>query len=388
MHTPKQTSKRCEASTRLSYPTVRLLLGIVYVGSIVLAAIALLVVDLSGNVVLRTWDARYGMFTGVGLLVAIVTLLALPFDLIGGYLLPKAFGRDVPTFPRFVVGLLKGTFNHAGYLWLAGSGYLLAATLGGWALIPVVAAVLIGLQIVFQQTIARLVGNLGESSSASEEPGGLPISELSSRETSFSGGIVGWPGLDRIVVAGNLKHLGPRLYELFVKRRVVAVELGLRRRGVVLALLWNLAGVIGAAYFSGLSGETLAELIDFACLGTLWSFVGLLILPSLTRNAVAAIDRQMLAMGYARKDLEELARATCDWQDGENERSQAVETIFHPQPSLKNRMDSLEDATSMWSAWNAARMTLYLSWSGLGLLSRAVHSNAGRPDLWAMGAVD
>jgi hypothetical protein len=35
-------------------------------------------------------------------------------------------------------------------------------------------------------------------------------------------------------------------------------------------------------------------------------------------------------------------------------------------------------------AWHAARTTLFLSWAGFGLLSRAVHCNSGRPEPWAL----
>ena len=33
-------------------------------------------------------------------------------------------------------------------------------------------------------------------------------------------------------------------------------------------------------------------------------------------------------------------------------------------------------------AWHLARTALYLSHAGLSLLPRAVHCNAGRPELW------
>lgn len=389
MNTAEQTNTDFAVPSPLSYPAARLRLGIAYVGVIVLAAIILLMVDLPGSVLIQTLEARFSVFAGVGLLIGLWTLLSLPFDLIGGYLMPRAFKREVGSFSRRLAILVRGAFCHAGFLWMVSAGYLLAAHVGGWALVPVVAVVFLIQQIAGQKSFARLVGDLSESKNAPVESRVVPISFASSREASFSGGIVGWPGNDRIVVAEEWRQkLEPRLYELFVGRRIAAVELGLRRRGVVISFLWNMVGIFGASYLSGLSGGSLAELLDFACITTLWSFAGLLLLPGPTRNAVAAIDRQMLAMGYTREDLAELARVTSDWQDGEKQRPQAVEAIFHPQPSLENRMAALEDGSSGWAAWNVARTTLYLSWSGLGLLSRAVHSNAGRPDLWAMGAVD
>ena len=35
-------------------------------------------------------------------------------------------------------------------------------------------------------------------------------------------------------------------------------------------------------------------------------------------------------------------------------------------------------------AWHEARTALFLSWAGLGFLSRALHCGAGRPELWVL----
>jgi hypothetical protein len=64
-----------------------------------------------------------------------------------------------------------------------------------------------------------------------------------------------------------------------------------------------------------------------------------------------------------------------------------IESIFHPVPSLSNRR-ALSTRTYPPIAWHAARMTLFLSWGCAGLLSRAVHCNVGRPELWVMLPTD
>ncbi|MGB0583041.1 MAG: hypothetical protein ACPGVU_25435, partial [Limisphaerales bacterium] len=291
MNTAEQTSPAFAVAPTFYYPAARLRLGIVYVGFIVLSAVVLLSVDLEGSGLIQSLETHVGVFAGVGLLIGTVTLLTLPCDLIGGYWMPKAYHREVSSWSRSSALLLRGAFTHAGFLWMVSAGYLMAAQFGGWALVPFVAVVFLVQQIFGQKSFARLVGGVAESKSVPGESRVWPISFESSCEPSFSGGIVGWPGNDCIVVAEEWRQkLKPQLYELFVGRRIAAVELGLRRRGVAIALVWNLVGVLVAAYFSGLSGASLAELIDFACITTLWSFAGLLFLPSLTRNAVAAID--------------------------------------------------------------------------------------------------
>ena len=63
-------------------------------------------------------------------------------------------------------------------------------------------------------------------------------------------------------------------------------------------------------------------------------------------------------------------------------------TVFHPIPSVEARLERMRSSggarplAGRLAGWHAARMALYLSWAGLGLLGRAVHCNCGRPDAW------
>ncbi|MBX9723333.1 MAG: hypothetical protein K2X81_18155 [Candidatus Obscuribacterales bacterium] len=51
-------------------------------------------------------------------------------------------------------------------------------------------------------------------------------------------------------------------------------------------------------------------------------------------------------------------------------------------------MTALESAARKRGAWHLARYAIWLSLAGLGLLGRAVHCNAGKPDLWCMLPAD
>ena len=72
--------------------------------------------------------------------------------------------------------------------------------------------------------------------------------------------------------------------------------------------------------------------------------------------------------------------------DGEHARKPWVEKIFHPTPSTLNRAQKAR--RYRWAPWHIARTMLYLSWFSGGLLSRSVHCNVGRPDLWVMTPTD
>ncbi len=61
---------------------------------------------------------------------------------------------------------------------------------------------------------------------------------------------------------------------------------------------------------------------------TLWSFLGLLVLPTPSRRGVADVDRNLLETGCDRDDLERTIRLLDDLQDRERQRPPVIETIF------------------------------------------------------------
>jgi len=119
---------------------------------------------------------------------------------------------------------------------------------------------------------------------------------------------------------------------------------------------------------------------------TLWSFLGVLVLPSLSRPAVLAADA-FASRTHDPALVGETISMLDQWQDDEPERDARVETVFHPVPSRGARLRALavsSTSASSPAAWHATRMMLYLSWAGLGGLARAVHCNVGRPPVWVM----
>ena len=148
---------------------------------------------------------------------------------------------------------------------------------------------------------------------------------------------------------------------------------------------WVLIGFVAAAHLPGAGGCTVAELVATCCGFTCWSFLGLLILPTVSRQAAYTIDRQVLELGLSQEALGDVMLVLNTLQAEESERPAWIEAIFHPVPCSENRKQARRGSPG---AWHAARMMLFLSWSCLGLLSRAVHCNAGRPELWVLLPTD
>jgi hypothetical protein len=131
---------------------------------------------------------------------------------------------------------------------------------------------------------------------------------------------------------------------------------------------------------------TAGGVLVFAAVFTLWSFVGLLVLPTLSRRASLAVDGRLVDRGIDPLDLGRLASRLDAMQDGEPSRPGWIESIFHPIPSVSSRGPSTR--RNPLAAWDIARTASFLGIAGLSPLGRAVHCNSGRPSLWVYLPID
>lgn len=311
----------------ITYARARLYLGITGVGTGVGIAIAGLALD---------WPAQLaGTGNGLARLLAGYVLLSLPFDLLGGYVLPRWFGRPTPALIVYLAGLFRAQVLHAGFLWLAATAILASGQGAGLRGVLAVASLGMALLLLGRPLVATLIAGQRRKS------------------------------------------------EMSAFRLRAAAQNGSRLRGILVACGWNLAGIAAAAWATGADLTQEAGVITLAFGFSLWSFLGLLLLPSVSRPAVLATDQALLARGITRAALESYIVQTDRELDDEPDRAKWIERIFHPIPSVAVRLAALERRTDPgWGADEAARLTLYLSWASLGLLSRAVHCNSGKPEYW------
>ena len=128
------TSQFASGEITMSYARARLYLGISCVGMwVTLSAVALLfglperVLSLSA-----TWS-----LADVGQLIAVIfiyTALQGAFDLFGGFVLPKEYGRYTPSLPKFLGHWFRGAALHGAILLAVGLALLTAARWGSLAL--------------------------------------------------------------------------------------------------------------------------------------------------------------------------------------------------------------------------------------------------------------
>lgn len=383
-----------------TYARARLWTGVLGVGTVVTAATAMLVTGLPQRLFGGAAGGEGAAGAAAGLLAsdaltlaacfAVAALAMLPFDVAGGLLLPRRHGRPAPTAARFAVSWLRGV-TVLGAVWtLAGLAVLAAGRAGGR---PAAVAAIAGLALallLLQEPLARLVGGLRRAASG-PEPGVLL---LRGSDPGFTGGFAGLRGT-LVVPEHWTRALDPEVLGLLLERRRRIHRSGAWAASVALAVAWNAGGFALASLLPGAGVTTLAGLLTAALGFTLWTFLGLLLLPTVSRRATRAADAAVAVDAASRARLEDAVAALDELQDGEPERAPAVEGVFHPVPSAGNRLRALSGAAQesgpalapegppAVGAWHLARTALYLSWAGLSLLPRAVHCNAGRPELWA-----
>lgn len=387
--------------TAVTYARARLYLGISGVGFWVVASVLALITGLP-NLLFPTLDTDPNETAGRLLIVIMLyNLLSLPFDLLGGYILPRRFNRPAPeNLISYFAGWLRAALVQAVILLGVGMLFITAGKQSGSRiLVAFLALVVMLIQVAAQGWIARLAGSftpvtadLSAAGKALKHWGlALPdsITVGRSRDVGFVGGLAGLPGLETLIVpAAWVQNLSPEQLAAQIARRIGSIQTGGRERGVYLAALWNLIGFYIAISLAGTEAIISARgLFTAALIFNLWSFLGLLVLPSLSRPGVYEADRFALKAGAPVPTLTEVIETLDKQQDDEPSRNRWIETIFHPIPSVENRIARLHhrhERRRHWGGWHGARMALYLSWGCLGMLGRAVHCNSGRPELWVL----
>lgn len=376
----------------MTYARQRLWLGITGVGGTVLLCAVALLLDLPHRLVHPLADQTFGAAVSwIALAWMLHAALLLPVDVAGGLLVVK----ERQSVLSWITGWLRGVTVQ--WLWFALATALLLRT-GQQFGASIAAIVFLLLQVVLisrQGLLAWMVGGVSlrdaspELQAAASRSGitARSLCEVGSTDPSFVGAWTGTGAQHLWVPARWVKSLSPDQLAAALARRAGVRALGLRRRGVLVALAWNTVGFVLATVAPRADIVTAPGFVTMLCWFTLWSFVGVLVLPSLSRPAVLSADRfalQQHDIAVVTSTITQLDR----WQDDEAERGEKVETIFHPVPARGARLRALagamDGAGGADGAWHATRMMLFLSWAGIGGLSRAVHCNVGRPALWVM----
>jgi hypothetical protein len=391
-----------DATVIPGYGRARLWLGISAVGTMVTLATLVLVFGIPT----RFQPAINGNFgsqvTGLLLFFLIYTLIQIPFDFLGGYWLLKRFGRSHPSLGTFVTSLIRGVVSHGALLFITALLIMVASRYAGVAGTVIVGMAISFFLLRFRVPIASIVSPMALVSEPavaalqSQQPNGrqpngrqLDVMNVESSDEGFTGGIVGvLHPRSQLFPTRWREVLGTEGFQLAVSRRTLAMKTGSWLRGRLVALSFTAVGLlVSSLLVDSTQLGTAWGTIQFSLWFSLWSFLGLLTLPTLSRRGVMEIDERAQADGHSVPLMRVVTERLDRLQDGETSRPSLIETIFHPVPSVENRLDGPR-SHQVTGYWDAARTTIYLSLAGLGLLGRAVHCNCGRPALWVFLPTD
>jgi len=395
----QKASKSAEASnlpdqsmTIPGYGRARLWLGISAVGTIVTLATLVLALGAPAKIQAAI-DANTGtQVVGLFLFLLIYMAIQFPFDFMGGYWLPKRFGRSHLPLGTYLASLFRGTVVHGALMFGAAVLIMIAGRYAGIAG-TVTAGLAISLILLrFRVRIAVIMSQLSlvrNSGAMTPYLDQLEVISVESTDEGFTGGIEGvLRPHNQLLPLKWREVLGHDGYQLAATRRTLAIKTGSWKRGRMVALLFTTVGLliaalaVGSAQLGSASGT-----IQLSLWFTLWSFLGLLTLPTLSRRGVIEIDEQAQAAGHPTSLIRVNTEILDRLQDGEPMRPSWIETIFHPVPSVENRLEGPRSHYVV-GFWDAARTSIYLSLAGVGLLGRAVHCNCGRPSLWVFLPTD
>lgn len=345
-------------------------------------------------------DAALFSWGDVGQLMLITAAFAAwlaPFDFLGGFLLPNHFGRSKESLKNWFGRYLYAVVGQASLFVLFSICILSAGRLFGFGgvLMVLFCATLVCFLLRHYLLTTREVKTLATTDKLQEALTLIQswdvfvpkVMVVEHRDIGFTGGVVGFGNNAQIVVPRLwLDQMSVSELATAIARRAVAIDTGGYTTGLFFSLIWNVGGFVLCTFLPGANLVSVAGLLTVICGFTLWSFVGLLTLPTLSRKASLQIDRTLMKLGAPPQLIAATAMSQDEFQDGERDRPKWIETIFHPVPNVASRNEAT--VSKGVPIWNVARTTLFFSWACIGLLSRAVHCNVGRPELWTMLPTD
>ena len=379
----------------MTYARSRLILGMSTVGTVVSGCLAVLGFELYRNFETVILESAVSQAIAVAIILAIVFTVLLPFDILGGFILPTKFSKSKTTFERwFISYLLAVTAQFCSYIVLGVLIVNLAScspVIGtfGFAVLSIFVLRIRNMMIKWKiKPHKRFDGVLKEAEELAKS--WLPISDqiyiVEREDIGYTGGIIGFGRRSKILIPRRWLSFGVDVLATIIARRQIAISSYSHTIGILLALACNIVGFLCANLLTSSPINSLAWVIEFISWFNLWTFFSLLMLPTFSRSASSLVDDRLVSLKVPRALVVHAAEAMNGLQDNERARSMLVETIFHPIPSVERR--SHERPLVPLKTWQVARSSLFVSWTGLSFLARAVHCNVGRPDLWLLPPSD
>lgn len=380
----KPSSDLPQTQILISHARARLLVGMIGVGAIVCACFIGLMAFSLTNATCKDLRADLPIIS-ILLLYLFYLVLQSTADICGGVIIPLVFQKQSEGVLQLVRHLCLGAIRH-GVLNIATLGTLVSGSILFGRLGLLIAGVVnIAVLLLFQRYLFQLVS--WTKLEKTHEKITLVSSGL---DSGFTGAVV--DSINGTILLLPFTAIGVD-YEYKTLRLKALRVLQSKSTRIILSTLTNSFGCIMALYYlSHYQSLPVRDVILYSLCTTLWSFALLIVLPVLNRQAVFSIDRELIDSGLKYSEFERAVRIEDSRGEDEYSRSTLVQSVFYPIPAPETRLKQVTTTLRFSRFWIAfhqiARRSLYASLGCGGFLSRSVHCNVGRPELWIIAPSD
>ena len=306
-------------------------------------------------------------------------LISIPVDIIAGKILPERLGMYRMIFEgwwkKWLRAIAVQTLFFAlmgGWLLLMGDTFGRVGTIGGFALMMILTG---GLQIWMARATVKW-------ESFFDNHKGKLVVYLDNEDPAFTGGISGIPGMEIFVIPNTWrKEMDDRMMGVIKGRRHGAIQTLGHAKGFLAAFLLNVFAFSAAILLVKDGTSTGIGLVQTISLFSLFHLAGTtLVLTPLSRRAVWEVDKWVFYRGGDADSLRASFHKTVVKE--EVAEFSKMDQVLQPTPAPSSRSQHIASQQSIKGAWNAARLSVFLSWAGLNPLATSLPITLGRPERW------
>lgn len=346
-----------------SYPKIRIWCGISSIGfNLFLPWITFFLITF--RVISSPGDSSRSIFLTILFYFCFVSLLNGPLDFISGFFLEKKAGRYFYSCKQWISHWIAGSFpfiilqtvggcllvfilhKQLSYAFFIGIFLLIVAAVvvqrWHFFLIPSLLKKPYPLSHEYLSQLAQELFSLGLKKMTEEER--LYFYE-SEDEVSVNGGSIGWGDQRRYMISSaSAALLTPRELALLIWRDETIIGSKKIRKHFYSSLIYCVLGLVVACYlvFNIKLPLFWSQWFFSISLLSSWFFLSLFLLPSYSRKKHLIADAQMITQGVDKKEYSALLKKLQTLNNTEDQTSTLIETIFHPIPTLKSRLQQLD----------------------------------------------
>lgn len=344
------------------YPKIRIWCGISSIGfNLFLPWITFLLITF--RVIPSPGSSNRSIFLTILCYFCFVSLVNGPLDFISGFFLEKKAGRYSYASKQWI------------FHWIAGSfAFIILQTTGGCLLVFILHKLsygfFIGIFLLIVATVAVqrwhffLIPSLLKKpcppsheylSQLARELFSLGLKKMMEEKilyfyesedgVSVNGGSIGWGDQRRYMISSaSAALLTPRELALLICRDETIIGPQKIRKYFYYSLIYCVLGLVVACYlvlnmkFSLFWSQWLFSI----SLLSSWFFLALFLFPSYSRKKHLIADAQIITHGVDKKEYADLLKKLQPLNSTEDKTSTLIETIFHPIPTLKSRLQQLD----------------------------------------------